>query len=328
MFNINRLAIPGMALIILNALSACSPVVNHPGKQTMEPRFAEELFITGDGALLPVRSWLPKDKRIKAVIVALHGFNDYSNAFSSSGSYLSRQGIACYAYDQRGFGAAPGHGLWAGIEAYTSDLSSFIHEAHKRHPNIPLYIMGESMGGAITIVTMTGSRPPDVDGVILVAPAVWGRATMPWYQRWLLAVASHTVPWLELTGKGLKITPSDNIEMRRALRRDPLIIKATRVDAMHGLTNLMDEALLQAEKLQLPTLIQYGRHDQIIPREPTLLMLSKMPPTTRTAFYEQGYHMLLRDLQAEKPLADITAWIADRNKPLPYGAANWKPDSF
>jgi len=324
MYCINRLTILGMIVVILNIISACSPLVSPPGKQVTEPRFDKDHFVASDGALLPMRSWLPKEIPVKAVIVALHGFNDYSNAFTTSGKYLSQQGIACYAYDQRGFGGAPGRGLWAGIEAYTNDLSSFVKVVHNKHPEQRLFVLGESMGGAITIVTMTGGKPPSVDGIILVAPAVWGRATMPWYQRWLLAVTSHTVPWLELTGKGLKITPSDNIEMRRALGRDPLVIKATRIDAMYGLTNLMDEALVQAEKLQLPTLIQYGQHDQVIPKEPTLLMLNKMPPTTQKAFYENGYHMLLRDLQAEKPLADITAWITERGKPLPYSTANWR----
>jgi len=319
-----RISTSGIIAATLLALSACSPLVNHPGKQLVEPKIEKAHFVAGDGSMLPVRSWLPHDKPIKAIIVALHGFNDYSNAFSSSGNYLSHQGIACYAYDQRGFGEAPGRGLWSGTEAYTNDLSSFVKEIRKRHPEVPLYVLGESMGGAVTIVAMTGSNPPNVDGVILVAPAVWGRETMPWYQRWLLAVTSHTVPWLELTGKGIKITPSDNREMLRSLGRDPLVIKATRIDAMHGLTNLMDEALLHAEKLQLPTLIQYGQNDQVIPKEPTLLILNKMPQTTRKAFYEHGYHMLLRDLQAEKPLTDIAAWIDDHNKPLPYGRDNWK----
>jgi len=319
-----RITISCIIAVTLLALSACSPLVNHPGKQLVEPKIEKEHFIASDGSLLPVRSWLPQDTPITAIIVALHGFNDYSNAFSSSGNYLSRQGIACYAYDQRGFGNSPGRGLWSGTEAYTNDLSSFVKEVRKRHPAIPLYIMGESMGGAVTIVAMTGNNPPHVDGVILVAPAVWGRETMPWYQRWLLAVTSHTVPWLELTGKGLKITPSDNKEMLRSLGRDPLVIKATRIDAMHGLTNLMDEALASADKMLLPTLVQYGKNDQVIPKEPTLIMLNKMPPTTRKAFYEHGYHMLLRDLKAEKPLTDIADWIADHSKPLPYGRDNWK----
>jgi len=324
MLRIRKLFISETIAVTLLILSACSPLVNHPGKQVSEPRIQKENFVAGDGSVLPVRTWLPKDLPVKAVIVGLHGFNDYSNFFSSPGYYLSRQGIACYTYDQRGFGGAPGRGLWSGIEAYTNDLSCFVKEIRKRHPDVPLYVLGESMGGAVTIVAMTGSNPPNVDGVILVAPAVWGRETMPWYQRWLLAITSHTLPWMELTGKGLHITPSDNIEMLRSLSRDPQVIKATRIDALYGLANLMDEALSRAEKLQVPTIVLYGENDQIIPKEPTFLMLDKMHKATRKAFYEHGYHMLLRDLQGEKPLADIATWVADRNNPLPYGTDNWK----
>ena len=324
MFRMKILPIAILIMVTLVNLSACTPKVNLPGKLVVEPRFENGEYIARDGAVLPVRSWLPKDGRTGAVIVAVHGFNDYSNAFTYPGIYFSSFGIACYAYDQRGFGKAPGHGLWAGIDAYTEDLTGFAKLIQKRHPGIPLYIMGESMGGAVTIVAMTGNNRPIVDGIILVAPAVWGRDTMPWYQRWLLAITSHTVPWMKLTGDGLGVIPSDNIEMRRALGRDPLFIKATRIDTMYGLTNLMDEALSQAGELQLPTLIQYGKNDQVIPKEPTFLMLDKVPKTTRKAFYEHGYHMLLRDLQREKPMADIITWVADHNKSLPYGADHWQ----
>ena len=54
-------------------------------------------------------------------------------------------------------------------------------------PRVPLYLLGESMGGAVAVVAMTGesgTRPPDVDGVILAAPAVWGRSTMDLCPGW------------------------------------------------------------------------------------------------------------------------------------------------
>ena len=318
-----RFPILGAIVFSSLLLSACMPVVNHHGKQVCTPRIEKEQFVTFDGSVLPVRIWRPKDGAVKAVIVAMHGFNDYSNFFATPGNYFSSRGISCYAYDQRGFGATSGRGFWFGIDAYTTDLTFFVKEIRKRHQGVPIYVLGESMGGAVTIAAMTGENPPDVDGVILVAPAVWGRETMPWYQRWLLAVGSHTLPWLELTGKGLHVRPSDNIAMLRSFGRDPRVIKATRIDAVYGLSNLMDEAQSQAGKIQKPTLVQYGKNDQIIPKKPMLLMLNKMSKTTRRAFYEHGYHMLLRDLQGEKPMADITAWIADHNNPLPYGSSKW-----
>jgi alpha-beta hydrolase superfamily lysophospholipase len=320
---IKRLLMAVIAAATFFILSACSPLVNIPGKAVMQPKLANNHFSAADGTILPVRSWLPKTAPVKAIVIALHGFNDYSNSFVSTGNFLSMQGIACYAYDQRGFGRAAERGVWSGVAAYADDLSAFAREVRKQYPGLPLYLLGESMGGAVTIVAVTGNNPPPVDGIILIAPAVWGRETMPWYQRWLLAVTSHTVPWMKLSGSGLNITPSDNLEMRRALSRDPLVIKDTRIDSMYGLTNLMDQALLNAGRVRLPTLILYGKHDQVIPREPTFLMLGKVPQTARKAFYENGYHMLLRDLQGEKPLTDIAVWIADKNSALPFGTDSW-----
>ena len=167
-----RLVKLGTIFFTIFLLSACMPVIKHQGNQVYKPNIYKEQFVASDGSVLPVRIWQPKDGPVKAVIVALHGFDDYSNFFASPGKYLSSQGILCYAYDQRGFGGTSGRGFWFDIEAYTNDLSCFVKEIRNRHQGVPIYVLGESMGGAVTIVAMTGSNPPNVDGVILVAPAV------------------------------------------------------------------------------------------------------------------------------------------------------------
>src|SRR5262249_50595126 len=77
------------------------------------PHFTDSEFIAGDGARLPLRKWVPHGP-VKAVILALHGFNDYSNAFTEPGQAWAARGIATYAFDQRGFGGAPDRGGWAG----------------------------------------------------------------------------------------------------------------------------------------------------------------------------------------------------------------------
>lgn len=311
-----------IGVFILLICTACTPMVKQAGESRLAPFLGRSHFIAHDGAVLPVRSWLPQGAHPKAVIVALHGFNDYSRFFTAAGQYLSQRGFACYAYDQRGFGNSPGRGLWAGVDAYVDDLNALTRQLRVRNPGVPLYVLGESMGGAVAIVALTSPNPPEADGLILASPAVWGRSTMPWYQRTLLEAVAHTTPWLSLTGEGLKIMASDNIEMLRKLGRDPLVIKATRVDAMYGLTDLMDAALDKAGQLKTPALVLYGEHDQVVPREPVSLMLEKMqgPPKPQVAFYENGYHLLLRDLQADKPWSDIAAWIENREAPLPSGA--------
>lgn len=296
----------------LNASAGCVPVnyATHP--DVLPAQLINDWFITPDGASLPVRQWQPKTRTADAILIAVHGFNDYSHFFEDAGTYLSEQGIACYAYDQRGFGESPRRGLWGGVNEYTKDLALFIDLIKQKHPHQPLYLLGESMGGAIVIATITRTTA-SVAGIILSAPAVWARSTMPWYQTSLLSTLSRTMPWLTLTGEGLEIKPSDNIEMLRALGRDPLVIKKTRVDALHGLADLMDIAFLSARHIDTHTLVLYGQKDEVIPQKPTFEFLKALrtlyPQNKTVKIYQNGYHMLLRDLQAPTVWKDIASWI-------------------
>jgi len=321
---LRALAFAALSLIA----AACAPTVQAPGPAAAEPRFEQNTFVARDGAALPVRAWTPKDGKPRAAIVALHGFNDYGHFFEGPGAYLAGHGIVSYAYDQRGFGKAPHWGLWPGVDALTGDLRTFVGLVRRRHPGTPVFALGESMGGAVALVAMTGPKPPQVDGVILAAPAVWGRATMPFYQRWALWLGAHTVPWMKLSGRSLRLKASDNVEMLRALGRDPLVIKKSRIDTIYGLVNLMDAALDAAPAFTSRALILYGLKDEIIPRAPAFRALRGLPkgpgggPANgqRVALYDGGYHMLLRDLGAEVFWRDIAAWIADPAQRLPSKA--------
>ncbi len=312
-------------LIVLVALgmTSCAPVVQSVGPIIRAPEFTGETLVMGDGAVLPVRHWSPKGAP-KAVVIGLHGYNDYSNAFAGPAKFWATRGIVTYAHDQRGFGAAPERGIWAGAPGLVGDAVEMARLARRKHPGIPLYFVGVSMGGAVAMLAMTqkfaGKSP--ADGAVLVAPAVWGRRHMNVFQRSALWFFSHTVPWFPLTGQGLNIKPSDNIPMLRALGRDPLVLKQSRVDSVHGLVDLMDLAFAAAPKLTSPTLALYGEKDEIVPAGPSFEVLKLMArrKATRVAVYAGGYHMLLRGLKARTVLGDIVAWIENTASPLPSKA--------
>jgi len=273
-----------------------------------------------DGRRLPLRRWGAPDKA-RAVVLALHGFNDYGNAFAGVGEHLATKRVLTYAVDQRGFGESQAAGRWAGEDRMTDDLRQLAGLLRKRHPDLPLFVIGESMGGAVVLATPAIAAL--ADGVILIAPAVWARDTMHPLQRLALAITAHGLPGLKVSGRGLDIRPSDNVPMLRRFSADPLVIKETRVDALWGLTNLMDRAAEAAPGLARPALLLYGEHDQIIPKGAFCTMLARLPPATdeiRLALYADGWHMLTRDLQGERVIADIAAWISDQRGALPSGA--------
>jgi alpha-beta hydrolase superfamily lysophospholipase len=334
----------GWLIAVLLLAAGCAPTTDRMAQQEgigtaraardpqTVPHFAGDRFIAADGVALPLRKWLPPaGERVGAVVLALHGFNDYDNAFAWPGKAWARDGIATFAYDQRGFGAAPGRGRWPGRSVLAADAAAAALVLRRLYPNVPLYLLGESMGGAVAVVAMTGESGapiPDVDGVILVAPAVWGRATMGLLPRAALWLGARVMPGLTLTGRGLHIMASDNIAMLRAYSRDPLVIKATRIDTIHGLVGLMDAALAAAPKLRAPLLVMTGKEDQIVPPAATRRFVRALAAGPRVdpgdrrslAVYPHGYHMLFRDLDGPMVIADAAGWMLDPGAPLLSGA--------
>ncbi|MDQ6996426.1 MAG: lysophospholipase, partial [Mariprofundus sp.] len=233
--------------------------------------------------------------------------------------FFTRHGIAVYAYDQRGFGRSANRGRWPGKDIFAQDAQTFAHLLRTQFPHTPLFLLGHSMGAAVAVHALA-STPMDVDGIILAAPAISGWSTMPWWQRWGLKLAAHTIPWNTFTGQSLHITASDNRKMLIALGRDRLVIKETRVDTIYGLVNLMEAAYRSASALHAPALILYGEKDEVIAKAPVLETfgpLARNNADIRLQIYKNGYHMLLRDLQAEVVWRDITSWIHQHHAPLP-----------
>ena len=306
------------------SLSACSPTEQvFDSAQKDIPNIEDNVFHAADSAELSSRQWLP-EKNPKAIIVALHGMNDYSHSFERSGVFFSKNGIAVYAYDQRGFGASPNAGIWGGESNFVRDLEQYISVLKAQYPHVPMYVLGESMGGAVAIVATSDPSFPKINGVILSAPAVWGAETIPLLYRSTLWVGAHTLPYKLFTGRDLKIIASDNYPMLRALAADPLVIKGTRVDAVYGVVHLMDSAYEKVPQMKTPVLLLYGANDQVIPPYPIKNALRRFSIPIEYAYYPKGYHMLLRDLQSQVVMGDILSWIKQPKHPLPSGFGKLK----
>jgi acylglycerol lipase len=191
-----------------------------------------------------------------------------------------------------------------------------------RHPGLPLYVVGESMGGSIAMAALASDTSLQIDGLILIGPAVRGRETLGPVASGGLSFFAHTIPWFPVSTVGMDYQPTNNVALLRELSKDPLIIKTPRVDTVYGLVDAMDAALAAAPRIKPPLLILYGQNDRLVPRDIMKLMLSRLPQDTaiRIATYGKGYHMLLRDLDGALVQRDALVWMQDHKAPLPSGA--------
>ena len=292
----------------------------------MPPATAPGAFVMPDGMRLPYVSWLPAGKP-RVVVLALHGMNDSRDAWEIPGPEFAAAGVAVFAPDQRGFGATASRGYWAGTPGLVDDARTMTRLLRARYPDAKLYLMGESMGAAVLMVLATSPEAskvdgPKVDGYVLSAPAVWGRAKMNPLLRGLLWVAARTVPGFELVNRGyIKVKASDNRDALIRLSKDPLTIHGTRVDALRGLVDLMDAALAAAPSFRAPALFLYGGKDELVPDRATAATWRALPAgQVRRAYYPDRYHLAMRDLGRAEVINDVLAWMNGPSAPLTSGA--------
>ena len=316
-------------------LGGCAPMLQRappPGAGFAGPRLEPGALISFDGTRLPMSVWPARDAEGApvepwAVIVGLHGFNDYAAAFTLPGPYWAARGVSTYALDQRGFGRGPGRGLWFGEAAMTGDLRAAVSLVRARHPHAVLAVVGESMGGAVAICAAASPDPPaGVDRWVLAAPAVWGWGA----QSPIEAAALWTAAQVDPAGKlqtpswlSRRIHATDNVPELVRMGRDANMIFATRVDTTYGLVDLMQSAREKIGRMRDPAevLYLYGARDDIIPKGAAFFAAAALERAGgRTAYYPGGHHLVQRDLDRAKVLDDVLAFLRDPRAPLPSGA--------
>lgn len=320
-----------VAILVLTIFAGCAPTVMPAGKSVRPPTLEDDRYVAADGTVLPLTVWSAAsgaETLPKAVILAIHGFGDYRNAWEEPAELWARDGITTYAYDQRGFGASPTRGRWAGTPTMVEDVRVTAQLVRSRHPTVPLYLAGESMGGALVLAA--ANQDIDVDGLILVAAALRSRDTLGPLLSGGLAFFAHVAPWLPSGPTSIDFQPTDNPRTMEKMRNDPMILRNARVDLGYGLVEAMDTAKAAVPYVNKPYIMLYGLGDRLVPQASVRSAIEVMPKRadSHLAFYRDGYHMLLRDKAGPLVAKDIFAWIENKYSLLPSGAdaAYSRPD--
>ena len=259
------------------------------------------------------------------IVLAIHGYNDYSNAFKEPAKIFSKHGISTYSFDLRGFGTNSSLGDWFELEVHCHDIKKIILDLKFKNPSKKIFLLGESMGAAISISLTNQIDELPLDGLILVAPAIWNFSESNYFKSLFLKFFSTILPKLKVSGKGIiKIRPSNNIEMLREYSNDPLVIGKPNLRSLHGVVNLMDQSFRDIKeyllKPKFPTLLIIPMIDEIVPRKPLIKILKdtkvkkNFSKLINLEIYENNFHMILRDIDGNKITNDIKDWIKKEKK--------------
>ena len=307
-----RRRLAGACLTACLVLAGCAAGGALPGATT--PADTPITLKASDGTQIAAAQWAPR-RHPRAVILALHGFGDYGpSTFARAAEAWRKDGIATLAPDQRGFGRNPSRGQWPGADGLVADARHFIGQARQRFPCTPVILLGHSMGGGVALAAAGGG--PSADALVLAAPAIWGGDRLNPIHRLAAWLAASVVPERRISGRGVvRIQASDNVEALRALGRDPLYLSPPSAREIFGLVRVTDRAEAAAPRVKLPPLMLLGGKDQIVPNSTVRRVFATLNGPRKVIDYPDGWHLLFRDLQAERVWQDVADWVLDVERP-------------
>lgn len=273
----------------------------------MQINFQESKLATEDGIDLYISKNLIDNP--KAVIVIVHGLCEYSGRYDYVTSKFNSFGYSVHRFDNRG------HGRSGGDRGYVENFHQFIDDAAKiaamakaDNPNVPVFMMGHSMGGFIT--AGYGIKYP-------------GRFT----GQILSGAATMIQPLLAgLEGVDLSANARDPIAntLSTQVSRDPKVVEAYVNDPLNlkeFTTWLMSEVLIRGARWLMdntgsyayPCLILHGGKDQIVTPDSSQQFYERMGSKDKSLkIYDSLYHEILNEPEKDTVIEDIHSWIEKR----------------
>lgn len=262
------------------------------------------------GRTISWRLWDAGGEAARAVVVIAHGYGEHSGRYDHVAQRLVRQGYAVYAPDHNGHGRSEGTRGRISFADAVADLDQLIALAAERHPDLPIFLLGHSMGGALALryALAHGDR---LTGLILSGPLVQveGRPAAKLLGRFLGAVA----PGLPLTKLDPQLVSRDP-DVVRAYVEDPLVFHrplpaGTVAEFLNRAATLPGEV----SAITAPTLLMYGTADGLCNPQGAVLVSERIGATDLTTIpYEGLYHEILNEPEQQRVLDDLSGWLAAR----------------
>ncbi|CAN1257743.1 Caffeoylshikimate esterase [Linum perenne] len=287
-------------------------------------RFDEEFILNSRGMKLFTCKWLPIGQEPKALIFLCHGYAmESSITMDSTAIRLAKQGFGIYGIDYEG------HGKSAGLQGYIDNFDFVVDDCSKHFISIceekenrgkRRYLMGESMGGAVTLL-LHRKLPNFWDGAVLVAPMckIADDVKPPQMVISALTKLSRVIPtWRIVPTKDIIDTAFKVPEIRKQIRENPLCYKGRpRLKTAFELLRISIDIEQRLSEVTMPFLLLHGQDDRVTEKSISKQLFDVASSRDKTIkLYDGMWHGLLYGELPENidiVFKDITEWLDQRS---------------
>lgn len=273
-----------------------------------------EFFLSKDGIRLYYHHWACENT--KKVLCIVHGHGEHGGRYEHVARFFNQHDIAVLAMDLRGHGISQGKkGHAKSHETLLDDIEEFLKTARAEYTEIPMVLMGHSMGGNLVANYVLKMNTNELGGFILSSPWL-GLAFEP--PKWKVDMARIVAGvWPGLTQKTNLNTQHISRDKNEVTKyeNDPLIHDIISAALFFNTVKTSEECIQRADEVKLNGLIFHGTGDQITNWKASETYASKNPRFEFKALPDM-YHETLNDVDRENVMKMMHGWIETSVMPL------------
>jgi lysophospholipase len=271
-------------------------------------------FDAADGTKLH-GEWFPAAGTPRAGVLIVHGYADHGGRFGHVAKRLQGDGFSVLTFDYRGHGKAEGkRGHCAAFGEYLTDLHSAVAQLREGVGERPIAIVAHSHGALITLRALSepGRTPPGVAAVALSSPYLGLAMKVPAGKILAGRVMSRIWPSLAL-GNGIQSKDlTHDAQMIAAHDADPLVHKVATARWFTEATAAQEYVGAHADRVAVPTLWLVAGEDHLADPAVAKQVHAKAGGEKKLHVYDKLFHELFNEVERERVLDDLTAWLSPR----------------
>ncbi|KAM3915172.1 monoglyceride lipase isoform 2-T4 [Leptodactylus fuscus] len=215
-----------------------------------------------------------------------------------------------------------GHGQSDGERMIVSDFQVYVRDClqhvdlvRKIFPDLPMFICGHSMGGAISIL-MANERSSEFSGLILISPLVLPNPeSATSFKVFVAKILNHLLPNFSLGCIDPNFVSRNKKEVE-SYATDPLVYHGSmKVSFGVQLLNATSRVEKALPHFTLPLLLFHGTADKLCDIRGSRLMMDTVLSEDKTLkVYDNGFHALHKELPevTSSVFQEIERWILER----------------
>jgi len=246
----------------------------------------------------------------RARVLLVHGIGEHSARHLNTIEFLTQNGISVVRFDLRGSGKSQGRRQWIdAFDDYVQDILSVYEWVRKSNNPLPLFLMGHSLGGLISI-HFTAQYGSSLTGLILSAPAFRLGHGVPKLLIIIGKVLSPVLPRLRVPGSLDPSAISGDKSVVERYKKDPLVCHFSTIRQGNEILSALEEVPEKVRQISIPIFIAHGIADRIIKFQGSEEILDMVSSTDKSLYKQAaGFHELHNDIEKEAYFAKLLSWL-------------------